>query len=87
MLQKCLLLFPLELQRINDPTQLGEITTRTKDILKTWFPDNIKGSMFYNDAALIIMEIVNNTIEHTGLPAGVDGTSFSPHFLKRRAPA
>lgn len=54
-----------ELQRINDPTQLGEITTRTKDILKTWFPDNIKGSMFYNDAALIIMEIVNNTIEHS----------------------
>lgn len=54
-----------ELQRINDITQLETTTIRTKYILKEWFPDNIRGNMFYSDAALIIMEIVNNSIEHS----------------------
>lgn len=54
-----------ELQRINDISQLEDAMIRTKEILKQWFPNDIRGNSFYNDAAVMIMEIVNNSIEHS----------------------
>ena len=55
----------IELECISDPTQLQETAIRTRDVLKEWFPGNLRGSAFYSDAAVIIMEIVNNSIEHS----------------------
>lgn len=55
----------IELECISDPVQLQEAAIRTRDILKEWFPGDLRGSAFYSDAAVIIMEIVNNSIEHS----------------------
>ena len=52
----------IELECISDPAQLQETAIRTRDILKEWFPGNLRGNAFYSDAAVIIMEIVKEML-------------------------
>lgn len=54
-----------ELQRIDDVSELTYLMNRTTEILTQWFPERAESSTFCSDASTIIMEIVNNSIEHS----------------------
>ena len=61
---------PLEL--VSTPQELSKVISNTKDYLTKWFPEKTKGNTFCRDVSTMVMEIVNNSLDHSELGTNND---------------
>ena len=62
---------PLEL--VSTPQELSKVISNTKDYLTKWFPEKTKDNTFCRDVSTMVMEIVNNSLDHSEI-----GTNNNP---------
>lgn len=57
----------IEITRLSCPKDIFSVITKTREILKAWFPEQ-KYEEYCNNVSNILMEICGNSIEHSKLP-------------------